>query len=30
LSIENIDKLADLLGLHIVTDAEPARPKGRR
>jgi len=30
LSIESIDKLADLLGLHIVTDAEPARPKGRR
>lgn len=30
LSIESIDKLADLLGLHIVTDAEQARPKGRR
>lgn len=29
LSIESIDKLADLLGLHIVIDAEPARPKGR-
>jgi hypothetical protein len=31
LSIESIDKLADLLGLHICTeDAEPSRPKGRR
>ena len=31
LSIESIDKLADLLGLHICTeDAEPRRPKGRR
>jgi len=31
LSIESIDKLADLLGLHICTaDAESRRPKGRR
>jgi len=31
LSIESIDKLADLLGLHICTaDAERRRPKGRR
>ena len=31
LSIESIDKLAELLGLHICTeDAEPRRPKGRR
>jgi transcriptional regulator with XRE-family HTH domain len=31
LSIESIDKLAELLGLHICTaDAEPSRPKGRR
>jgi hypothetical protein len=30
LSIESIDKLADLLGLHICTaDAEQRRPKGR-
>jgi len=31
LSIESIDKLADLLGLHICTaDAKRSRPKGRR
>ena len=31
LSIESIDKLADLLGLHICSaDAERSRPKGRR
>ena len=31
LGLESIDKLADLLGLHICTaDAEPSRPKGRR
>jgi hypothetical protein len=31
LSIESIDKLADLLGLHICSaDAKQARPKGRR
>lgn len=31
LGIESIDKLADLLGLHICTaDAERSRPKGRR
>jgi transcriptional regulator with XRE-family HTH domain len=31
LSIESIDKLAELLGLHICTaDAKPLRPKGRR
>ena len=31
LSIESIDKLAELLGLHICTaDAKPRRPKGRR
>ena len=29
LSLESIDKLADLLGLHVVTDAELPRPKGR-
>lgn len=29
LSIESIDKLADLLGLHIITKPEPRRPKGR-
>jgi hypothetical protein len=29
LSLESIDKLADLLGLHVVTDAEKPRPKGR-
>ena len=30
LSIESIDKLADLLGLHICTaDAERSRPKGK-
>lgn len=31
LGLESIDKLADLLGLHICTaDAKPRRPKGRR
>jgi len=31
LSIESIDKLADLLGLHIcAADAKRSRPKGRR
>jgi hypothetical protein len=31
LGMESIDKLADLLGLHICTaDAERHRPKGRR
>ena len=31
LSIESIDKLAELLGLHICTaDAKRSRPKGRR
>ena len=31
LGMESIDKLADLLGLHICTaDAGQARPKGRR
>ena len=31
LSIESIDKLAELLGLHICTaDTKPCRPKGRR
>ena len=29
LGIESIDKLADLLGLHIVSKPEPRRPKGR-
>ena len=29
LSIESIDKLAELLGLHIVAKPEPRRPKGR-
>jgi hypothetical protein len=29
LGIESIDKLADLLGLHIVAKPEPRRPKGR-
>lgn len=31
LGLESIDKLADLLGLHICTaGAKPHRPKGRR
>ena len=31
LGLESIDKLADLLGLHICTaDAKQSRPKGRR
>ena len=30
LGMESIDKLADLLGLHIVAKPEPRRPKGRR
>ena len=31
LGMESIDKLADLLGLHICTaDAERSRPEGRR
>jgi DNA transposition AAA+ family ATPase len=30
LGIESIDKLADLLGLHIVAEPEPRRSKGRR
>jgi hypothetical protein len=31
LGMESIDKIADLLGLHICTaDAERSRPKGRR
>ena len=31
LGMESIDKLADLLGLHICTaDAEQRRPKGKR
>ena len=31
LGMESIDKLADLLGLHICTaDAKQSRPKGRR
>jgi DNA transposition AAA+ family ATPase len=31
LGLESIDKLADLLGLHICTaDAKRSRPKGRR
>lgn len=29
LGMESIDKLADLLGLHIITKPEPRRPKGR-
>jgi DNA transposition AAA+ family ATPase len=29
LGMESIDKLADLLGLHIVAKPEPRRPKGR-
>jgi hypothetical protein len=29
LGIESIDKLADLLGLHIVAKPEPRRSKGR-
>lgn len=29
LTLESIDKLAELLGLHIVADAERRRPKGR-
>ena len=29
LTLESIDKLAELLGLHIVADAEQRRPKGR-
>jgi predicted XRE-type DNA-binding protein len=30
LGLESIDKLADLLRLHIVAKPEPRRPKGRR
>jgi hypothetical protein len=30
LGMESIDKLADLLGLHIVAKPEPRRTKGRR
>lgn len=29
LGMESIDKLAELLGLHIVAKPEPRRPKGR-
>jgi plasmid maintenance system antidote protein VapI len=29
LTLESIDKLAELLGLHIVADTERRRPKGR-
>ena len=29
LGMDSIDKLADLLGLHIVAKPEPRRPKGR-
>ncbi len=30
LGMDSIDKLADLLGLHIVSDAEVGRPNGKR
>lgn len=29
LGLESIDKLAELLGLHIVAKPQPRRPKGR-
>jgi hypothetical protein len=29
LTLESIDKLAELLGLHIVAEPERRRPKGR-